>query len=129
MSERGTRGLADRIGTQNAVAIPAAEATVGQGTSGPNFPGVVFVGDIENVRCEVVNETATPLTVCKVQGTSGPADGPDANWIDAPGGSLLPIGANGTGSVVLQNQGWRFVRLRATDGAGLATATIAWSGQ
>jgi hypothetical protein len=127
MQSELTRDLSDRIGQQTGVIVPTVLAGVGLSSAGPGITtGAVYCGDVENVRVQVVNETANPIATCKVQGCAGPADSPDAQWVDEQ--DLSPIPANDQKTAVVQGKGWRWMRLVAEEALG-GTMTIRWSGR
>lgn len=115
-----------RVGPQSGVAVPSAVGTIGQGSVGV-ASNAIFTGDVKTVTLQVVNETATPLTTLKIQACNGAPDAPDAEWQDLH--DFAGLGANANKSVVLVDKPYKWMRLRAADGAATATVKIRWSGQ
>lgn len=120
--------LADRRGPQRAVPVTETMAPIGASTSGSRTSGAIYVEDIADLRVEVVNETAEPLTGLTLEATSGNQDEPDSSWaVLKDWGGLAPAPTSVT--QLVQNEAWRWVRLRAkTAPATTGAVSLLFSG-
>jgi hypothetical protein len=128
----GILTLTGRIGPQTGLAVTETEASMGAGTDGKANNHAVYVEDMASVRVTAYNAGANNVTVCKVQANPFVPDEDDPRWVDLvpfPNLPLAPAPGGTAERVIIQIEGYRWLRVRAACGPGDAsTLDLVWSG-
>jgi len=114
-TEVGPRGLSERAGQRLNQTVPDTDPALSV------IGAPVYVEDAENVRVTVKNVGANPTIAGTLEKNNFNPSETDGHWETVDAVTLAAIAAGATKTLVVQGQGIKWMRFRASAAAGLGT--------